>query len=126
MAHGLAGIVEHQILLRDISDVLAFGVLGIEMVEGLILARANLFGNRAPPFFGIGEGRIDIVNNATKRVNPVANNLANVELCVAGFHSRRELFEFDAITARPWGCQRRLSGPRGASAAAAVNCRATW
>ena len=36
MAHRAAGIIDQQVLLRDVGDVLGFLVLGEQMVIGLI------------------------------------------------------------------------------------------
>jgi hypothetical protein len=59
VAHRLSGFVRYQILLGDVSDVLAVGVLGVEVIEGLLFDRTDLGGNRTPPFLGVGEGRIN-------------------------------------------------------------------
>src|SRR5712671_104621 len=45
----LAGIVGQQVLLGYIGDVFGFGVLGEQMVIGLILVGTHLGGNRLVP-----------------------------------------------------------------------------
>src|SRR5262245_30873958 len=49
------------------------------MIEQLVLARAPVGWDRLVPFVGIVELRIDVEDHATKRVEPVANNLTNLE-----------------------------------------------
>ena len=60
MAHGLSGLVGEEILLRDVGHILGVIVLGKQVIEGLILARTNVFGDGLPPFFGIVENRVDV------------------------------------------------------------------
>ena len=50
MVDRLAVVVGQQILLADISDVGAFRILGEQMVEGLVLGRADVLGDRLIPF----------------------------------------------------------------------------
>jgi hypothetical protein len=71
MAHRFAGLVGQEILLRHVSDVLAVGVFGVEVVEGLVLDRARFLGDRAPPFFGVRELRVDVINDTAERVKAV-------------------------------------------------------
>src|SRR6185503_7212115 len=58
VSHRLAAVVRKQILLRDIGDVLGLLVLREQMIEGLVLCRADLFRDCAVPFLGVGEIRI--------------------------------------------------------------------
>lgn len=62
----LFGVVHHQILLADISDISAVGIFGEQMVKGLVLARANIGGDRRIPFLAIGKDRVDIKNHPAK------------------------------------------------------------
>jgi hypothetical protein len=55
------------------------------MIEGLIFARTNLGGYRLIPFFGIVEFRIDVEDDASKRKNPMTNDLADLEFRGARF-----------------------------------------
>src|SRR5437764_624456 len=55
MAHGLAGLIGKQVLLRHVGDVFAFGVLGEQMVKWLVLARPDLGRNGVVPFLCVGE-----------------------------------------------------------------------
>ena len=45
------------------------------MIERLILARPDLFGDRLPPFLGIREDRIHVVDDAPERIFPVLDDL---------------------------------------------------
>src|ERR1044072_4514582 len=79
MAPGLARLVGKQVLLRHVGDVFAFGVLGEQMVERLILARADLGGNRVVPFLGVGELRVDVENDAAKRKQAMLHHRSDRE-----------------------------------------------
>src|SRR3984893_7555140 len=48
MTKRIARWIGHEVLLRDIGDILGFGVFREEMIERLILARPGLFGDRSP------------------------------------------------------------------------------
>ena len=50
MVDRLAAVVGQQILLADIGDVGAFLILGEQVIEGLVLGRAQLLGDRLIPF----------------------------------------------------------------------------
>jgi hypothetical protein len=67
MAHGLAGRIGQQVLFGNIGDVFGLRVLREQMVERLVLARANLRGDRLVPFLGIVEFRIDVEYDPAKR-----------------------------------------------------------
>ena len=86
MPQRLIGCIGHQILLGHIGDVFGLRVLGEQMIERLVLVRPDLLRNRAIPFLGIGEGRIDVDDHAAKRIDAVADHLADLELGVAGEH----------------------------------------
>src|SRR6478609_3780391 len=60
MIDRLVAIVGKQILLADIGDVAALAVLGEQVIERLVLARAQIDGDRLIPFVAVGEHRIDI------------------------------------------------------------------
>src|SRR5690625_6099203 len=62
-----AALIRDQILLRDIGHVIGRLVLGEEMIEGLILARAHLLGDGMPPLLGIREFGVDIVDDTPGR-----------------------------------------------------------
>jgi hypothetical protein len=74
--------VGEQILLADISDVGGFRILGEEVVEGLVLGRPNILGDRLVPFLAIGEDRVDVENHAAKIEKTVPNQLADRKLGV--------------------------------------------
>src|SRR5690606_18099499 len=85
MAHRLAGVVGQKVLLRDIGDVFRLAVFGEQVIEGLVAPRPHVLGDRLPPFLGVAEGRIDVENYATERIDPVANHLADAEFRRAYF-----------------------------------------
>src|SRR5712691_3214339 len=85
MAQRLAGRVGQQILLRHIGDVLAFRVLGEQVVEGLILRRPDFFRNGKVPLLGIVERRIDVENHAAERKHAVTSDLSDAVFCLAAF-----------------------------------------
>src|SRR5487761_1789324 len=61
MVDRAAAAVGDEVLLGNIGLVgAALGILRQEMIEGLILRRAALGGNRLVPFLGIAEQRVDV------------------------------------------------------------------
>jgi hypothetical protein len=56
------------------------------VVEGLVLGRTDLFGDRLPPFLRVGEDRVDVEDHAAEREDAVAHDLADCVLGVAGLH----------------------------------------
>ena len=65
--HRIAGLIAEEVLLRYIGDILGVVVLSEEMIEGLVFARTDVFGNRLPPLFSVGEYRIDVENDTSER-----------------------------------------------------------
>src|SRR3546814_19619393 len=59
-------VVMFQILLAHIGNITVFFVLRQQVIEGLLLCRANRFRNRFPPFFRIGEFGVHVENNASR------------------------------------------------------------
>src|SRR4051812_10223017 len=53
MPDRLAGIVGQKVLLRNIGDVFGLRVLGEQVIERLVLVRANVLRDRKPPFLGV-------------------------------------------------------------------------
>lgn len=88
MADRIAGCIGQKILLRDIGDILGFGIFREKMIERLVLVRADLFGNRLPPFLCIREDGIDVVDYASERIFPVLDDLTNAEFRDTGFHDK--------------------------------------
>jgi len=86
VGYGLARLVGQQVLLRHVGDVRGFSVLGEQVVERLILVGTHVFGDRQPPLLGVGEHRVDVIDHAPERIEPVAHDLADLELGVACFH----------------------------------------
>src|SRR5258705_7537448 len=79
MVDWLFGLVADQILLADIGDVRALRILGEQVIEWLVLARAQALGNRFVPSLAVGEDRIDIEDHAAEIEHPVAHDIANGE-----------------------------------------------
>ena len=79
MLDRIARIVDHQILLGDVGDVIRVLVLGEQMIEGLILGRPDLLGDRLVPLLGVAELRIDVENHAAERKHPMPDHLAQAE-----------------------------------------------
>ena len=75
MPQRLAGLVGQQVLLGDVGDVFGLRVLREQVIEGLLLVRADLLGNRQPPFLGVVELGIDVEDDAAERVEAVAHDL---------------------------------------------------
>ena len=69
----------HEILLADVGDVALLGILGEQMVEGLVLGRADRLGDRLIPFVAVGEVRIDVEDHAAKIEQPMAHDFADAE-----------------------------------------------
>jgi hypothetical protein len=90
MAYGIAGCIGHEILLRNVGDIFGFGVFGEEVVKGLVLVRPDVLWNRLPPFFGIRENRIHVIDDPPERIFPVPHNLAYSKLRDTRFHRRNE------------------------------------
>lgn len=84
MNHRSPALIDQEILLRHISDIRPLFVFCEQVIEGLILMRADLLGNRLPPFFGVGKLRIDIEYDASERMDAVAYDLADMEFGGAG------------------------------------------
>ena len=78
MAHRLAAVVGQKVLLGDIGDVFGFVVLREQMIERLILMRPDLGRDRLVPFLRIVENRIDVEDDAAKRIKAVPDNLADL------------------------------------------------
>ena len=79
MIERLVGAVELEITLAHIGDVARFRILREEVVEGLILARPHLGGDRLIPLVTVGEHRIDIEDHTAKGEQPMANDIADGE-----------------------------------------------
>jgi len=79
MPDRLARLVGQQVLFRNVGDVFGFRVLGQQVIKRLILVRTHFLRDRQPPFLGIVEYRINIVNHATEREYPVADDLADLK-----------------------------------------------
>src|SRR4249920_3089068 len=90
MTHRLAAVVRQKILLGDVGDVFGFVVLGEQMIERLILVRADFSRDRLVPFFRVAEDRINVEHDAAERIKAVTNHLADLKFGVADLvHDRR-------------------------------------
>ena len=77
----LARIISDQILLGNISHVVALVILGQQMIERLILGRTAVFRNGHVPFLGIRKDRVDIENHTPEWVFAMTDNLAQGVFC---------------------------------------------
>lgn len=84
--NGVAAVVFDQALFRNVCVIGAFGIFCQKMVERLVFRRAHLLGYGQPPFLCVGENRVYIINHAAEREDPVPDNLANFESCMAYVH----------------------------------------
>ena len=75
MAQRLAAVVRQEILLGDIGHIFRLLVFGEEMIEGLLLGRADLLGDRQPPLLRVRELRVDVEDDPPEGVVAVANHL---------------------------------------------------
>ncbi len=96
--HRLAGIVGQQVLFGHVGDIGRLRILGQQMVERLVTARPDLFGDRGQPLLGVGEHRVDVEDDAAERVDPVLHHLADGELGTTEGRAKR----------RPGGWGRKL------------------
>jgi hypothetical protein len=85
-------VVGFEILLADISDVARFPVLREEVVEGLVLSRADFLGDRIVPFFGVRKDGIDVEDHAAEIENAVADHVPDRKMGVRN-RGRAELAE---------------------------------
>lgn len=81
MADRFSGLIDQQILFGDVGHILRVVILREKVVEGLILARADLLRNRQPPVFRVVEHGVDIEDYAPKGEQPVLDHLADRESC---------------------------------------------
>ena len=84
--HGLAGVVGQKVLFGDIGDVAGLIVFRQQVIERLVLARADFLGNLQPVFIGVGEHRIDIEDHAAEREHPMPDDLADAEFGESSVH----------------------------------------
>jgi hypothetical protein len=56
------------------------------MIEGLILVGPNLLRDGAIPLLGIGEGRVNVEDYAAERVDPMADDLADLKFGATAVH----------------------------------------
>ena len=79
MVDRLLAVVADQILLADIGDVALLRIFGEQMVEGLLLGRADLLGDRLVPFVAVRKFRVDVEDDAPEVEQAMANDLADRE-----------------------------------------------
>lgn len=77
--HRFFAIIRNQILLTNIGNIIAVGVLSEQMIKGLILGRSNVLRNRFVPFFTVRKNGIDVENHAAKFEMPMTHDITNVE-----------------------------------------------
>ena len=79
----LFAFVLDQVLLTDVRDVALLRILREQVIEGLVLRRADLLGNRLIPFVAIGEDGVDVEDHAAKIEQSVLHDIANAEASLA-------------------------------------------
>ena len=62
-----------------IGDVFGLGVFGEQVIKRLVLRGSHLRRNRQPPFLGVAESGVDVEDDASERIEPVPNHLADLE-----------------------------------------------
>src|SRR3569623_1406781 len=75
----LVAVVGYQVLLADIGDVARLHIFGEQVIERLVLGRANTFGNRLIPFLAVREDRVDVEDDAAKIAHAVPHDNADRE-----------------------------------------------
>ena len=78
--------IRHQILLADISDIIAVVAFGEQVVERLVAVGPDVFGDRLVPFVAIGEDGVDVEDHAAEVEHAVFHHVADGE---AAFHAAR-------------------------------------
>ena len=68
-------VIMQQVLLADIGDVGVFGILGEQVIKGLIFLRPHVGGDRLVPLLGICKDRIYIEHNPPKIEDPVPHDI---------------------------------------------------
>ncbi|AEM42122.1 hypothetical protein KVU_2283 [Ketogulonicigenium vulgare WSH-001] len=86
MVNGIAGWVQHQVLLGHIGDVIGFGAFGQQVIERLIFAGADVFGDRLIPAFGIGEFGVHIKDHTAELMHAVPNDLPQMKFSAPRLH----------------------------------------
>jgi hypothetical protein len=81
----IAGVGQ-EILLRDIGDILCLGVFRIDVIEGLVLARTDVFGDGLIPLFRVGKDGIDIEDDAPEGKDAMPDHVADLKPCLAMLH----------------------------------------
>ena len=86
MVDRFVAVVGQQVLLGDVGDVGAVLALGEQMIERLLLERADVLVDRQPPLLGFAELRVDVEDDSPERKGPVADHLADAEFCDTSVH----------------------------------------
>jgi hypothetical protein len=79
MVDRFLGFVADQILLADIGDVALLAILGEQVVEGLLLRRADLLGDRLVPFLAVRKLGVDVEDHPPEVEQSVPDDLADRE-----------------------------------------------
>ena len=79
MVDRLVRLVGDQVLLAHVSDVAGLGILGEQVVEGLVLGRAHRLRDRLVPFVAVSEFGIDVEDDSAKVEKPVADDFTDRE-----------------------------------------------
>ena len=77
MVDRVALVVGDEVLLADVGDVARLGILGHQMVEGLVLRRAHMLGDRVIPFVAVREFGIDVEDHPAKIEQAMPHDVAD-------------------------------------------------
>jgi hypothetical protein len=72
-------LVGHEVLFRNVGDIGRVLGFGKDMVVGLIFTRANLGGNRQPPFLRVIEEGIHVEDHSAKRTKAMDHHFSDPE-----------------------------------------------
>jgi len=79
-------LVRQEILLGDVGDVVARLVLREQVIEGWVLPRTDVLGDRELPLLRVVEGGIHVEDHASERIEAVTHDLAELKACFAMDH----------------------------------------
>jgi len=79
----VCAVIWQQVLFRDVSNVLGFFVLCVEVIKRLVFVWPDVLGDGVVPFVGIGKDRIYVKDNPSERIHSMLDGLSDGELCRA-------------------------------------------
>lgn len=72
-------VVGHKVLFRNVGDIGRVLGFGKDMVVGLVFSRANLGGNRQPPFLRVIKEGIHVEDHTAKRTKAMDHHFTDPE-----------------------------------------------